>query len=425
LAILSYLTIFRSRLGGINLTLPLTSYAYQPQISLLRKLKEILDKRVLLDTNDPQNEYVFQYLLDKKLIGKSIRQSGRSRYKSYKLVNLQGRWQAEQGRDAKLNQIPIFLTDIWLADPDVPSTIGAPTIDNSEEMLELCYQIGTLSKTKNTWTAAGQLISQLRSQYSDLLKEPDNPFLLGLEAVVFLRQIIEADGLLLRELLLELSEMQSPFKRDVVALQLPALMKRVLDRATTLRLPTHAMTEIKQLVKLMDKTASKRSKASSGPGVLEHRTTPRLEWLCDLGVLSKSGLPKNGFEYIWTSSATGLLNALAQYLESPYWAEEVAIKQWRTAENWALLRNMLPSATLQEALLSGYRLMQRIIGPSSIRDVCFAAAILMPLSTVSFGDMVAKLIEWASVEKEITLSGGHYVRRPELVHISSSLLNAI
>jgi hypothetical protein len=418
---LIYLTVFQSRLAALNLLLPLTGLAYQPSISLSRRLKAILEQRVLLDLSDPKNAHVFEYLLEKRLVGNKSRGSGR--YKSYRLIKTGGKWLAEQNNGTKLDRFPVFLTDVWMSEPSLPSTIGVPTSDNSDEILELSYQLGLLSKTKNTWTAAGQLAAQIRVSFLQLISDPENPFLIGLEGMAYFRQVLEKDGLLIRELLREISGIESPFTRELIALRLPVIAERAFDQARLIKSSPPAIAEAKKFIALLKRTAAKRTSASRAPGVLEHRVSPRLEWLTDFGVLSKAELPKNAFEYSWTSWAAELLGTLDLSVGADNWVEDVCLQQWRSIPRWKSLRDKLPEIDLSQALNQGYRIMKRAIGPAPIREVCFVAGLLMPRSCLSTSEIRNELITWATRDKEITLSGGRYSREPELVHISTSVLN--
>jgi hypothetical protein len=395
--------------------------AYQPTITLSRRLKAVLEQRVLLDLSDPSNSRVFEYLAEKRLLGNKHRESGR--YKSYKLLKRDEKWFAEHSNGSNLDQLPVFLTDVWMSDPSLPSTIGVPTADNSDEILELSYQLGLLSKTKNTWTAAGQLVAQIRLDFSQLISNSENPFLFGFEGMAYFRQILEKDGLFIRELLREISGIESPFTREAIALRLPVIAERAFDQARLIKSSPPSIAEAKKFLSLLKRTASKRSSASRAPGVLEHRISPRLEWLTDFGVLSKADLPKNGFEYSWTSWGSELLRTLDLYFSDENWVEDVCLQQWRSVPRWKSLRNKLPEIDLLHALAQGYRTMKRAIGPAPIREVCFVAGLLMPKSYLSTSEIRKELISWATKEKEITLSGGRYNREPELVHISTSVLN--
>src|SRR5262249_8437869 len=162
---LTYLTVFKSRLGAVNIVLPLAGFAYQPSVTLVRRLKERLSQTVLVNPSDPAASSVFEYFVEKKLVGSENRQTGR--YKDFSLNRRDGGWLAVDGAGVSMQQVQVFQTDVWLADPGIESTIGAPTAENSGEILELCFQLELLSKSKSTWTAAGQLVSGLRELSPD------------------------------------------------------------------------------------------------------------------------------------------------------------------------------------------------------------------------------------------------------------------
>jgi hypothetical protein len=148
---LTYLTVFKSRLGVVNIVLPMTSFAYLPVPTLSRRLKERLSQSVPLDLSDATSATVLEYLVEKKLISADGRGAGRYKEGS-------GAKHAKESAST----IDVLQADIWMADPAIESTIGVPRADNSDEVLELCFQLAILSKVKSTWTAAGQLMEGLR-----------------------------------------------------------------------------------------------------------------------------------------------------------------------------------------------------------------------------------------------------------------------
>src|SRR2546425_748298 len=172
------LTVFKSRLGAVNIVLPLTGFAYQPGLALSRRLKERLSQSVAVDVSDPGALPILEYLVEKNLVSAGGRKTGR--YRDFSLIETADGWQAFDRAGAPLRQVPVFQTDIWLADPAIESTIGVPTPENSDEVLELCFQLSLLSRSKSTWTAAGQLVNGLRDRSPT---PSQNPMRLGLEVV--------------------------------------------------------------------------------------------------------------------------------------------------------------------------------------------------------------------------------------------------
>jgi len=416
---LTYLTVFRSRLGAANIVLPLASFAFQPAATLTRHLKQQLSAMVEVETGNPLNAFVFEYLREKRLVGSGDGDRKKGRYAGF-AIHKDETLHVVDNAGTPLKSVKIFQTDIWLASSEVASTNGVPTADNGDELLELCFQLGLLLRTKSTWTAAGQLTVGLRSF---IPSAPSSPMALGLEAFALLRQIIDKDGLLLREVLRELCSNMGSITRDAVALHLPAMAGRALSYARQMQLPSSELAEGKKFVALLEQTARKRAQASRAPGVLEHRTTPRLEWLVDLGAVTKQGLPRNAFEYHVSQDAQTLLGLLDANVGTHFWADDVALSYWRTAQYWARLRGRLPICNLRRALRKGYALMKRSVGPCAIREVCFAAGVLLPHSQSSINDLSQELVNWASSDSRIALSGGRFSRGPELVHITNDVLN--
>jgi hypothetical protein len=298
-----------------------------------------------------------------------------------------------------------------------------PTPDNVTEVVELIHQLGLLTRTKNTWTAAGQLVAGMRAKYADTLKITDNPFVLGFESVALLRQVLEVDGLLMRHLVEYLVRYEGQrIRRDAIALDLPSIATKALDDARKLRRPSHEIATAKSFVELLKSTGAKRGTQSSAPGVLEHRTAPRLEWLTDFGVLSKVDLPKNGFEYSLTSDAPLLSRELSKPIESENWAADTSLAYWRTSVFHRASRAAIGQMDVEASILGGYRIMQRTVGPASIRDVAFAASALCSDSGISFGNMIDHIVSWSTNTDGVTVSGGRFSRGPELVHVTPRLL---
>lgn len=428
---LTYLTVFKARIASLNLILPLSGFAFQSPALLARRARAILDERALLVPGDPENAPVFDYLNEKSLIGTVTRESGR--YKDFTLHKTADVWGAKDRRGQPLDRLSVFKADIWLADPRIRSTVGVPTPENVNEVLELCYQLKVISKAKSTLTSAGQLAVQLRSYSSTLGIDTSNPMLLALDQIVLLRQMLHEDGLITRETLARLGPVGNRVTRDQIASQLYTIAEAAMKRAESLEAPPPVVREGREFLRLLGDTRKKKEKKDrdssgttkhGGPGVFEHRTAPRLEWLTDFGVLAKNNLPRNGFTYIVTGDAGLLASLLDAHVGNGMWSDNVALEYWRQSMACASLRGSLSGATpdVRQALLRGYSLMKRTIGPAPMREVCFGAAILSPKLGLRVEELSSQLVELARYEKGITLSGGRFTRAPEFVHIPPEML---
>ena len=187
-------------------------------------MRQVLERRVELDLNDADSHYIFQYLVDKRMIGESARSAGR--YRGMGLAKGEdGGWHGESRNVGILSRFPVYQSDIWLAHPDVPSTIGVPTPDNVGEVVGLAFQLQVLDRSKNSWTSTGQLVDALRRLTADQLPDASDPFLLGSEAAAILRSLLERDGLVLREVARFLHGFTT-VRRDEVAAALPSIVDR-------------------------------------------------------------------------------------------------------------------------------------------------------------------------------------------------------
>ena len=417
---LSYLTVFRSRLGLVNLVLNVTPLGNQPDRALRRRVLQALEDRVELDLDDVNNYSVFQYLVDKKILGGNLRSSGRYRNITLARSN-EGTWHAESTLQGVLARLTVYQTDLWFADPDIPSTIGVPTPDNVKEVIDFAFQLHVLDRSKNSWTSSGHLVNGLRSLTAEQLADSANPFLLGAESAALLWILLEKDGLILREMLRFLSG-YDVIRRDDVADALPTIASRAIDAATALRLPSQTISEGRKLVStLSDIDATGKARA---PGVREHRSSPRLEWLADLGYLTKDGLQKNAFEYRVTADAVRLLSLLDGAVETGGdWCFNATLSAWRMNEYWADLRAATKARDESSALGLAYVTLRRPIGPVPLRHVAFLTGLLFP--DLEPADIIGRVISLTQDTPGASLSGGRMSRSPENIYMTDESLKAL
>jgi hypothetical protein len=325
---------------------------------------------------------------------------------------------ARDKNNAVLTKIPISRVDIWLSSPAIPSTIGAPTPENVSELLELVLQLRLLSPSRNSWTSAGQLANAFREKSLSIIADPKNPFLLGMEALPLFRQLIEVDGFILRELLRILPD-GGTVSRDYMAGELVGIVRNAVKEVR--RFSPHVDYETIKFQRLIESTAKKRARQSRAPGGLEHRITPRMEWLVDLGYLSKDGLPKNGFDYQVLPAAKVLLNDLDLWVGDDYWAESVIVSQSRSNPYWSRLKSAFCVGESKNLFPRAYRMLKRSIGPSSLKDVAFIAAILS-CGEKTFQQTLEELIRFGQHTKGVELSRARYRRSPENIFMADELL---
>jgi hypothetical protein len=262
----------------------------------------------------------------------------------------------------------------------------------------------------------------------------ENPFVMGLESALLLRQLIDLDGLILHELSKEILDLPSEFRRDdLLPDKFIVVAGRAYEEARRYRLRPDDVAQARDFYQLLVQTAAKKARnrnagttsrarpGTEGPGVLEHRLSPRLEWLTDFGVLSKDGLPKNSFTYRKTAVVDNFVMLMGKFLQGSVASDDVALAVTVRDPHSAALRHGIRVDSVEHALAAGYRQIQVSIGPVSIREVCFLAALrLEPLPLVR--DLREQLLEWAKRENGIKLSGGRYTREPEMVYFSDKVV---
>jgi hypothetical protein len=267
----------------------------------------------------------------------------------------------------------------------------------------------------------------LRQTFGHLIPDARNPFLLGVEAVVLLRQVVGADAILLREVIREIaSREEGTFTRDEIARRFPDVVDRAVTVARDAKVSPPDLRKALDFQKLIHQTGQRQRRpgarrpnaTSRGPGVLEHRVSPRLEWLTDLGYLTKEGERKNAFEYHSTEALHGLLADLdGKPIGDDYLPESVAVSQWWKNRHWKELREKVAVKPNEEAFRTGYGLMRRRIGPAPLREVALATA-LMSGEEKSFNTIFDELVAFAQRSEGATLSGGRrYRRSPENIYV--------
>jgi hypothetical protein len=399
-----------------NLVLPLTSFAFQPMETVLRRTRLAIDARADLQLADETNMPFFEYLIEKGLVSGNARGGGR--YRGYTLSKEAGVWRGARGPN-EVSSLPVYKVDIWMADPGVKSTVGAPTPENAREVVDLLLQLRLLSPAKGSLTAAGHLVASLRRHY-EAGSSSSNPFVTSIEMVGLARQVVEVDGIFLAEVLREVAGMAPEVRRDDLAVgHMPTIAGRVVERLKQLRRPPTEVASAKAFAKLITSTASKSR--STAPGVLEHRLAPRLEWLVDMGVLSKVGLPKNGFTYRTSPNLQSFLSILDQFVNGTTSSDEVALSVWAKQLGTTPTPEVPTQAGRRRAMVTAYGMLRRAVGPTPIREVTLAASVLLECKAMPKA-LTEDLLQWVSSGTGVSVSGGRYRRDPEMVHMVDAVL---
>jgi hypothetical protein len=425
---LTYLTLFQSRTAAINLVLPLTGSATTAQRQLQTKLERLLGTKidVRIDSVDLP---LAQFLIQKKYLAKGgakvPRKGTEKAERQPRYPNLYYEMEGEALRLVTASgevreTLSAYCIDVWMSDPRLRSTVAVPTLRNVGELVELSVVLGFLSGQTYSWTSTGHLAARLRASTVDGTQP--NPFVFGAELLVIIRQLLERDLLILNSLTKELvrAGASATVSRDEWAKVFPDVVRSALASAKARGAAPEVMREGKAFLQVLDDTGKRRERMTSAPGVLEHRLTPRLEWLTDLGVLSKQGLPRNGFEYRLSDGAAEFEKVSSELVERTISLEEATCLYWRACTKLGIVSPMKSCENSRRAIFEAYQMLKRPIGPLPIRDVCLVAACALENGDVE--SVVDELLAMSQQESHINLSGGRYQRSPEFVYIDDALL---
>ena len=416
---LTYLTIFQSRLGALKLVLDVTGTGRQPEARVVRRLQDQVKAKTQVDVHSPGATPLLAYLREKGLVTGSTRSTGR--YRGLKFRTVEGSDVLVDSSGRPLDSFEAYQVDIWLADEAIPSTIAVPTEENVGELLGLTFAFRLLFKAKTSWTPAGQTIQSLRSLASAEWR--GNPFLIGTEWAALLRQALAVDGLVLRETLRELVEAGGRVTRDEIALRFGEIVTRARSAAEVLSIPPLERRSLKDFESLITRTVAKRAKMSRAPGVLEHRVSPRLEWLVDLGFLRKPPGARNQFAYDVTEDASELLQWCDNLLLEADGPEVIASHFWAKSPAVKHLKDTMELAPFDDALRASYVALKPSIGPVPLSELAFVTSILCS-NQAGFTQTMKAISDFAQSTNTVTLGRGRYARSDLTVHIPDAVLDA-
>jgi hypothetical protein len=405
-AFISYTTLFRSRLGIIIPILQIIGSRTHHSENLIRKVKEIFFEKIPVNCKDKDWGLVKVYLTEKGYISKRPQVSGRFKNISY----------CEDGRKIKLlkdsfelQEINITRLDRWFSQPYMLSTIGVPTEDNLHEYLEMCLNFRVVNRSFKS-LRVGNTIQKILSQASD--EKYFEPNISNLKPY-FLKILLESDYFIILALLKKINTSSTEFSRNDIVLEFADIVQDALKICESVVKNQDINRDMKKFFKLIKETKekSKKKENSSGPGVLEHRVTPRLEWLVDLGVLDKTGVKRNSFNYKSTEVLPNLVILLEKVLTDSSKLMEAVLCVGEIDST---------SDGNFEDLISAYRIISGGIGSVSIDDLIMTACIN---SRSAAPRNFRQILMERKNDKGIRFTGGRFSRKAEFVWFDKNIYN--
>nr|WP_166488075.1 hypothetical protein [Mesorhizobium ciceri] len=190
-----------------------------------------------------------------------------------------------------------------LSFPDVPSRVGAVTVGGKSgsktglsHIFDWAVLLDFVSRSADL-TPEGRLVAKIRARSG-----ATNPYLIGLERVVYAWSFVRADFDVFKGLVLALAEVGKPIKKKDAAFIYAEIISGLAEESEKSRSMSSSQKQ-----PLFDALADIERAARHGelPGSTStawHRTSSRMETLVDLGLLEK-GSQSRSYEYFYMPTA--------------------------------------------------------------------------------------------------------------------------
>ena len=114
IGVLTYSTVFRSRLGVLNLALDASDRSFATRARIRRNIENKLKLTKIVKSDDPRWQPLLVYLVGKGFIGKL--KAGRTKYKLRYAKTYPGIISIFDSNDQEVSEAAFAIADIWLSD---------------------------------------------------------------------------------------------------------------------------------------------------------------------------------------------------------------------------------------------------------------------------------------------------------------------
>ena len=236
----------------------------------------------------------------------------------------------EQASDGSLRLTdgtsPVSSATVWwqdrqLADPAVPSKVGAVTVSAKSgsktglsHIIDWAEATGLISTTAQASSEA-RLLAKLDGKCRGELWI-DNPYVLGNDRIVLAFLTLDSDLDFFSRFVLALNKVTWPLKKRQAATLFGDTLVQLTDEADRVaQLTTRQKFHLADQLRELERAARRKGGDIGKVSTTWHRTASRLETYVDLGILTKTQKnPQERFEY--TYYATPALAALAESLQT-------------------------------------------------------------------------------------------------------------
>ena len=288
-ALIEYTNVFRSRIAHGNLVARHNDNRQKDLSIIERRIQGRAFRIEDISSDDKSWKSVITYLVDKGFLGKKPKKSGR--YKGMFVREESGELFVYRD-DEVMTKIPITLVDAYFSDLRVRSTVGVPTSENLGEAVGASIDFGFCNKRGQNLRLADLMlgITSLVGQ------SEENPYVVDKLDILYFYSIIRSDFFVFLSICQRIRG-ESEFDRNDMIHSFPEVVNGAVGIAERYFPRRSVMRTLKKYSRLMETSLLKfGDEKMRGPGVLEHRLTPRLEFLVDIGFLRKND-KRNSFSY--------------------------------------------------------------------------------------------------------------------------------
>ena len=270
------------------------------------------------------------------------------------------------------DEIAVWWQDYHLADPSLPSHLGAVTTSAKassktglSHVMDWATSLGILSTTGEP-TMIGRLVAKLAGDAMSS-EWTSNPYRLDADRLVFAHLVFEADFDITSRFLMSLSRATWPIRKREAAAFYAESVNKVIDEADAADYLTNRQRfALVGHYKELDRAARSRRVNPGETSTAWHRTVSRLEAMVDLGILTKTDA-ENSFKYAYAYYPTKVLGRIVDSLNTgdnaQDWIEERLAECLREAPT---LEGKIPLELLREPLM---KLLTIVRSPSRVYPI--------------------------------------------------------
>ncbi len=343
-------------------------------------------------------------------------------------------WASGSLKGEVVDRYRIECQDAYLADPRLPSNLGAVGEGNANELVNWAGWTSIINSRRHSIHSFGHALNLLtRSEHTALSQfiPEHNPYDITAQRLFFLYLLLLQDGEVLCRLYEKLADLDTFSRMDAVPHFKAALeeLREKLRKAGSMKYLQH-MRELKNLSDAIEAQRERSERKGIRALTGMQRVSPRLENLVDLGLLENTSADDVGlklrYEYAATERTRDLKRLLSPHADS---LDEFLTKDFFsvTSELFGMKDTLVTDEeTVFRFFIDAYRRYPRELGGKPIGMLALVAACEALNAKVGYFELetvqgILNVFRARYVNK-IRLSGGHLGGGLEFVVIDDDLV---